>query len=154
MRQPRGAARWGPGCPSAVVAATAQRDQLRAEWSSVVAHDLRQPVDSILLITQTVARKKREPAEYAKLADQIAQSAGRLNGMINDLLDSPRLEAGQLSLSRALGRVDLPSRVRDSVERSELAAPARRFKVQLAGDIPILHLDGERITERAPPSQS
>lgn len=122
-----------------------QLDQLRAEWSSVVAHDLRQPVSSILLIAQSVARRQREPAEYARLAGQIAQSADRLSGMINDLLDSSRLEAGQLSLT--LRRTDLPSLLRDSIERGELAMPDRRIELRIAGEIPLLRLDGGRITQ-------
>jgi PAS domain S-box-containing protein len=122
-----------------------QLDQLRAEWNSIVAHDLRQPVNAILLIAQRIARKNREPAEYIKLADQVAQSAVRLNSMINDLLDASRLEAGQLALNPR--RADLPSLLRDSIERNELAAPDRRFELRITGDIPALHLDAERITQ-------
>lgn len=122
-----------------------QLEQLRAEWNSVVAHDLRQPVNAILLISQLVARGKRDPAEYAKLAAQIAQSAVGLNGLINDLLDSSRIEAGQLSLKP--GQVALPPLLRDCVERSQLAAPDRPFEVQIADDIPTLHVDGARINQ-------
>ncbi|MFO0578732.1 MAG: PAS domain S-box protein [Polyangia bacterium] len=122
-----------------------QLDRLRAEWNSVVAHDLRQPVSSILLIAQSVARRQREPSEYARLAGQIAQSAERLSGMINDLLDSSRLEAGQLSLT--LRRTDLASLLRDSIERSELEVPDRRFELCIAGALPLLRVDGERITQ-------
>lgn len=122
-----------------------QLEQLRVEWNSIVAHDLRQPINTILLIAQLVAQRKREPAQYKKFADQIVQSAVRMSRMVNDLLDSSRLEAGQMSLS--LRPVDLPSLIREIIERSELVAPDRRFEAQLADDIPPLLLDKVRITQ-------
>ena len=122
-----------------------QLDRLRSEWNSVIAHDLRQPVMTITLIAQLLARKKQGPTELAKLAELIITSSCQLNRMIGDLLDLSRLEARQLTLD--CRPVSLPELVGTSVERIALEAPDRRFAVRIVNEIPVLNLDAERITQ-------
>jgi signal transduction histidine kinase len=68
---------------------------MREEWSSVVAHDLRQPVGIIAFEAGRLGRmfdsSRRE--EGLKIIERIRRSTGQLNTMINDLLDVSRLEA-------------------------------------------------------------
>jgi len=77
-------------------------ERLREEWTSVVAHDLSQPVNAIGLSAQLIARAKdlesvREPVE------NIRSAVAGLARMIEDLLDASRLEAHRMSVeSRAL----------------------------------------------------
>lgn len=121
-----------------------QLDRMRAEWNSVIAHDLRQPLNAISLTAQLLARKK-DFAELAKPVERILQSSVRLDRMINDLLDLSRLEVRQLTLSRR--PVALASLIRASVERSALEASGRRVEVSGAAELPTLHLDPDRITQ-------
>ena len=51
-----------------------QIDRMRAEWNSVIAHDLRQPLNAIALTAQLLARKKKNVADLTKPIERIMQS--------------------------------------------------------------------------------
>ena len=60
-------------------------ERCRAEWASVVAHDLRQPVCADLLRAQMLERT--QDATVRKHADRIRAEASHLTRMIDDLMD-------------------------------------------------------------------
>lgn len=77
--------------------ATAARDRLL----SVVAHDLRNPLNAILLRTQTLARDAgRSDERLGEALEGILRSARQMNRLIADLLCAEQLENGSLSLQR------------------------------------------------------
>jgi signal transduction histidine kinase len=117
---------------------------LRAEWSSVVAHDLRQPLGAISLNAQMLARATDDP-KLLKGIERVRAAANRLNRMVGDLMDLSRLEARRLELVRQ--RVDVPALVHAAVERVELQAPNRPFEVRLRGDVPEADADPDRIAQ-------
>ncbi|HET6959452.1 MAG TPA: ATP-binding protein, partial [Vicinamibacterales bacterium] len=98
-------------------------ERLREEWSSIVAHDLRQPVGVILLETETIARmfERGQLEDGPKMIERIRRSTARLNMMIDDLLDVSRIEARRLQLTRV--ETDLASLMDDAVERLSSLAP-------------------------------
>jgi len=126
------------------VTATKELERLRAEWSSVVAHDLRQPLGAILLSAQTLARLTYDASLNLHL-ERIRSSAQRLNRMVGDLMDLSRLDARRLELVRR--NIDLPALVRDSVERMALEAPGRPFDVHIDGDVPEADADPDRVAQ-------
>ena len=80
-------------------------DRRRDEWSSVIAHDLRQPVNGIRLAAELIERAAL-PERYRAMAGRIRDDAMRLNVMIEDLLDSSRIEAKRLALTPVPTRID------------------------------------------------
>ncbi|AKJ05997.1 Sensory box histidine kinase [Archangium gephyra] len=74
----------------------------RDDVLGIVAHDLRSPLNSIVLSTQSLQRRLRarsgEGGEAEVLA-VIVSAAGRMSRLIEDLLDVARMEAGPLSIS-------------------------------------------------------
>ncbi|PCC71982.1 PAS domain S-box-containing protein [Nannocystis exedens] len=75
-------------------------ERLREQWTAVVAHELRQPVQMIHVCARTIERagaSERDPLT-AKSATRILAAAARLERMIKDLLDAARIEARQLAL--------------------------------------------------------
>jgi PAS domain S-box-containing protein len=79
-------------------------ERLREEWSSVIAHDLRQPLNAISLAAETVQRlyTPEVPDERIKKAiARIYSGAGRLDRMIADLSDASRIEANRLTVMPA-----------------------------------------------------
>ncbi|MDC3988808.1 PAS domain S-box protein [Polyangium jinanense] len=115
-------------------------EQLRDEWSSIVAHELRQPLTAIASHAALLARTE-EPTQKRR-AENISQSAARLNRLIGDLLDTTRIDAKQLEL--ALEPTDLPSLVRGAVERASLGG---RGVVEVVGDVPRALADPTRIEQ-------
>ncbi len=84
-------------------------ERLRDEFASIVAHDLRNPVSSILMNAEMLLRqaKGRDAVEVRTNAlERIRKAAARLGDMVNDLLDASRIEVERLTLDRKL----VPSR--------------------------------------------
>jgi PAS domain S-box-containing protein len=78
--------------------AVAARDEVLA----VVAHDLRNPLGTILMQANLVRRRLNDPEGRArKASDRIERAAERMSRLVQDLLDVTRVEAGQLALERA-----------------------------------------------------
>jgi PAS domain S-box-containing protein len=126
------------------ISAPKELERLRAEWSAVVGHDLRQPLGTISFNAQLLTRSSTDPTTL-KYAERIHAAATRLDRMVGDLMDLSRLEARRLELVRR--RVNVPSVVRGCVERAELAAPDRPFDVRVEGEVPEACADPDRITQ-------
>jgi len=123
--------------------ATLELERRRAEWTSVVAHDLRQPVNAISLRAHLLGRS--EDATVLGHADRIRADARRLTRMVDDLMDVSRLDAQRLEL--LLQRVDVPALVRAAVEPFAVAAPDRPFEVHVVGHVPRAWADPDRVTQ-------
>ncbi len=126
------------------IRAAQELEHLRAEWGSVVAHDLRQPLQSIALSAQILGATSADPGSL-KYIDRIRSSAERLDRMVADLMDFSRLDARRLELVRK--PVDLAAVVRGSVERMALQAPDRPFDVEVQADTPQADVDPDRIAQ-------
>lgn len=118
----------------------------RDEVLGIVAHDLRNPLNAILLQTQLMRRLRgshgtRDPS------GAIERAALRMNRLIQDLLDVTRMEAGRLSLSR--DRVDAGQVIQESAEMHQpLAASALlKLEVESSGPLPAVWGDRDRLLQ-------
>ena len=122
-------------------------EQQREEWTSAIAHDLRQPVTIINgyadMLVRQMARQPGSPERRA--AEHISTSARNLNKMISDLLDISRIVAGQLVLERR--PCDLVWLIRAVVERATGITGDHRVSVTVEGDIPVLEVDPGRVEQ-------
>ena len=76
-----------------------QLERSRAEFLSLVSHELRVPLSSIKGLAATVKEVSPDPAEMAQFFRIIEQQADHMRGLISDLLDAGRIEAGTLSVT-------------------------------------------------------
>jgi signal transduction histidine kinase len=120
-------------------------ERLRAEWSSIVAHDLRQPLHTIATYSSLLLRAAGNERDVERFVEQIRGNVTRLDRMIGDLMDLSRLEARRLELS--LRREPLPAIVRAAVERIALDASDREVQVRVHGDPPPAEIDPDRIAQ-------
>jgi len=76
--------------------------RLRDEWTSVIAHDLRQPIGVILMAASAVPTLHREGMhdKESLFLSRISGAANALARMVDDLLDMSLLEARRLELRR------------------------------------------------------
>ena len=126
------------------ITAHKQLEKLREEWISVVAHDLRQPINAIELWAQLLGRTRAEdPARTAQGLAHIRASVTLLSRMTSDLLDSSRLEAGRLALQRR--PTDLAALTHAVVAR--VVDEGSEVQIATSGEIPTLHLDPDRIEQ-------
>jgi PAS domain S-box-containing protein len=121
--------------------------RLQQEWTSIIAHDLRQPVSVILGYARQVATRRRARlAEMTTSIEHIRASAYQLSRMINDLIDASRLDVHRLSIQ--LQAVDIAALVRTVVERLSSVMTERPMYVCIAGGgITPIHVDPNRFEQ-------
>ena len=114
-----------------------------------MSHELRTPLNAILGYTELISDSVYgEPPEKMRDVLKRIESNGRhLLGLINDVLDLSKIEAGQLVLSLAdYSLKDVVHGVCSAVE--PLAAEKKlAFKVEVAADLPPGRGDERRITQ-------
>lgn len=122
--------------------------QTRDDVLGVVAHDLRNPLGTILLQASYLQRLGEELGPRArKIGDSIEASARRMNRLIQDLLDTTRMETGSLPIQPA--RVPAAEIVLASEEshRAFAASGSLRLQVELAPELPDIWGDRERLLQ-------
>jgi signal transduction histidine kinase len=115
---------------------------LRADFVSLVSHELRSPMASVIGSAQTLKLRWREltPDQRESFLALIAHETSRLADLIGDVLDTSRIEAGTFSYS--FDDVDLADLVRDSAaaaEHSQDEVPVRAVVRE-----PLPHVRGDR----------
>jgi len=119
---------------------------MREEWTSIVAHDLRQPITIVTLTAAALSKRyaARPSDGDAKLVERIGSAAARLSRMIDDLLDASRIEANRLDIQPR--ELDLPRLVAEVVDRAPNTAGRCVVSVQPLGEIHVF-ADPERIEQ-------
>ncbi len=123
--------------------------QHKSQFLANMSHELRTPLNAILGYTELMADGAYgEPSEKMSAVLKRLESNGRhLLGLINDVLDLSKIEAGQLVLELSDYSVqDMAQTVRSTLE--PLAADKKlAFKVEMAAELPPGRGDGRRLTQ-------
>ncbi len=70
----------------------------KSDFLSQMSHEIRTPMNAIIGMTQ-IARRSENPEKIRRCINQIESSSAHLLGLINDVLDMSKIEAGKLELS-------------------------------------------------------
>jgi GAF domain-containing protein len=123
--------------------------QHKSQFLANMSHELRTPLNAILGYTELIADGiYGEPSEKMLGVLKRLESNGKhLLGLINDVLDLSKIEAGQLVLELTdYSLEDIAQTVRSTLE--PLAADKKlAFKVDVAPKLPAGHGDGRRLTQ-------
>jgi PAS domain S-box-containing protein len=96
----------------------------------IVAHDLRNPLSTIIMQAELLERDKPELERRDQTPRLIlTRSAERMNSLIQDLLDVAVMENGQLSVQRE--RVSAGDLVREAVESQTMLASSSGLELRL-----------------------
>ena len=117
-------------------------DQLKSELVSMVAHEFRTPLTSILGFANVMRKRTLADEERAQYLVIVEEQARRLAALIDDFLDVQRIEEGRLELKQEL--VDVGKLLREE---------ARSFSVQAARHTLELDLPNEALSVYADPSR-
>jgi len=124
-------------------AATRARD----EMLGVVAHDLRNPLNTIMMASDLVMELPADAGigRSRKSVEMIRRAADRMNRLIQDLLDVKRIEGGRLSVEPRPESISAV--VCEAVEmlRPLATGAAITLSTELPGDLPQALLDPPRI---------
>ena len=123
--------------------------QHKSQFLANMSHELRTPLNAILGYTELMADGAYgEPSEkMLGILKRLESNGKHLLGLINDVLDLSKIEAGQLVLELSDYSVqDIAQTVRSTLE--PLAADKKlAFKLELAPELPAGHGDGRRLTQ-------
>ncbi len=110
----------------------------KEQFMKMLTHDLRNPLTSILSSLWTIDSDQfhLDAAQTDLLIGNAFRSAQRLNGLLEDLLDVYRHEAGKLQL--ALAPLDMPGLLREALDQIAPVAAEKGLTVSqnLPTDIP------------------
>ena len=126
-----------------------EASQHKSQFLANMSHELRTPLNAILGYTELMADGAYgEPSEkMLGILKRLEANGKHLLGLINDVLDLSKIEAGQLVLELSDYCVqDIAQTVRSTLE--PLAADKKlAFKLELAPELPPGHGDGRRLTQ-------
>ena len=122
-------------------------DRLRAELLANVSHELRTPLATIkgyssLLLDYDKKLKRDERRQYLGAIDR---ASDRLSGLVSQLLDMSRLEAGRLTINKV--PTSIRKLIREAVAEAGVSAPGHRFILKLTKRLPRISIDGNRIRQ-------
>jgi len=117
-----------------------QRERLSSlgRLSTVIAHEVRNPLMIIKGALRTLGRDGASPADVRDAAKDIDEEIDRLNALVNDVLDVAR----PIRFDPALADINMICR--DAVQAAS-AETSRAVTLELAPALPELVTDGERL---------
>jgi len=118
-------------------------NRAKSDFLARMSHELRTPLNSILGFAEVIKGQLfgNDPARYAGYAQNIYESGSWLLGLINDILDLSKIEAGRLEL-KILRQAPLPL-IHASVDivSAQLARKKLVLSLDLPPDLPPLDID-------------
>jgi len=127
----------------------------RDEMLAIVSHDLRNPVNAIVMLTGAVLNREgegempgEEPANMARDEVEAVRAAARqADGLIQDLQDVSRISAGRLRVERR--RVSASVMLKECADMFEpvMVDAALRFVRHFDEELPVLLADRHRLQQ-------
>lgn len=120
---------------------------MREEFLAIVSHDLRNPLNSVLLGSEILRGTPTLDAACLTTLDLIHNAAKRMGRMLSDLLDLSSMDAGHLSMERNPESVD--ELVAATVEAASPGAATKTIRLETALDESrlIAYCDRDRILQ-------
>ena len=120
---------------------------LRADFVSLVSHELRSPMASVIGSARTLEQRWRElsPEQRESFLALISHETSRLAELIGDVLDTSRIESGTFSYS--FEDVDLARLVRDSAAAAEHGQDEVTVEAVVREPLPAVRGDRDRLRQ-------
>lgn len=120
---------------------------LRADFVSLVSHELRSPMAAVIGAARTLQERWRtlNPDQREAFLALIADETNRLAALIGDVLDTSRIEAG--TFTYRFSDVDLAALVSDAVGAAAVGQDEVRVRADVADALPPIRGDAERLRQ-------
>ena len=125
--------------------AAERASQVKSEFLASMSHELRTPMNSIIGFTHRLLKKLNETLSERDLdaLQTVDRNAKHLLGLINDILDLSKIEAGKMELQRS--SFDLNDAVREVISQTATLADKKPVTVAVVvSDAPIV-IDADRV---------
>jgi signal transduction histidine kinase len=127
--------------------ASARSEKGRAQFIANLSHELRTPLNAILGYSDLVREELQERGESTLVEDvaRIDRAGRTLLGLINDVIDLAKIDAGRMKL--APERFDVAQVMVEAIERVRAGNPGARVDVELAPDLGVVSSDPGRLRQ-------
>jgi signal transduction histidine kinase len=125
----------------------ARLSQLRADFVSLVSHELRSPMAAVIGAARTLQDRWRmlSASQRESFLALIGDETARLAALVADVLDTSRIEAG--TFSYRFEEVDLGRVVDEAVEVAALAQQEVPVVASVGGRLPVIRGDHARLRQ-------
>ena len=120
---------------------------LRADFVSLVSHELRSPMAAVIGSAKTLQRRWREltPEQRDSFLGLIDHETNRLADLVADVLDTSRIESGQFSYT--FTDVDVGELVRESAAAAESGQDEIEIRSLIRRPLPLVRGDRDRLRQ-------
>jgi signal transduction histidine kinase len=120
---------------------------LRADFVSLVSHELRSPMAAVIGAARTLEQRWRElsPEQRDSFLSLISDETSRLATLIGDVLDTSRIEAG--TFTYVFSSVDVAELVRETVATASVGQDEVQVSATVRGTLPAVRGDRERLKQ-------
>jgi signal transduction histidine kinase/CheY-like chemotaxis protein len=131
------------------LAARDETEAVKADFMSMIVHDLRSPLAGILagsdILKGGMAGELND--DQKQVVEILASSSKRLMALVNEVLDMSRIEAGRLQLHRSEARPE--PMVKRAVDETKFLAGEKSqiLDYAVAAGLPDLHADQEKVEQ-------
>ena len=120
-------------------------EKMRDDLTSMIVHDLRTPLSSLMAGLQTIPMLGKLSPEQQECCDIALRGASSLLDMINDLLDISKLEGGASDLD--IEPLDVGALIESALEQVQSAAALRQigWQREWPSDLPLFAGDHDKL---------
>jgi signal transduction histidine kinase len=120
---------------------------LRADFVSLVSHELRSPMAAVIGAARTLESRWREltPEQRDSFLALIGDETARLADLVSDVLDTSRIDAGTFTFSFA--DVDIGTLLQEVVGAAAVGQDEVRITAEVSGVLPQLRGDRKRLRQ-------
>ena len=127
-----------------------EANRAKSHFLANMSHELRTPLNAIIGFSEVMSSEifgKHAIPTYKEYAHDINRSGQHLLGLINDVLDLSRIEAGRFQITEE--EVDIAQLAEDCRRIVEIRAQAQRVGIiaEFEGDLPIVYGDARAMRQ-------
>ncbi len=83
-------------------------EKMREDFTSMMVHELRSPLDNIKKMAQYLLDNKKQnapPADYNEFMPLIKENSSNMLDLVNDLLDAAKIDSGKFEINKTLSNI-------------------------------------------------
>ncbi len=105
-------------------------ERVREEFTSMIVHELRSPLDGIKKITELMVSGKIEPGtdQFKEYMNMTHQSSSTMLELVNDILDLSKLEAGKFEINKE--KSNIKEVIENRISFYKISASSRNINLE------------------------
>jgi two-component system, cell cycle sensor histidine kinase PleC len=128
----------------------AQARRAMSEFLALMSHELRTPLNAVIGFSDLLRHQHWGPigdSRYSEYANDIHQAGNHLLGLISDILDLSKAEAGRLEIRAE--PMDVERTIEECIRlvHERAASAGHTLNTDIAADLPLLYADRQKVKQ-------